>query len=225
MEKKPRESFVFYRSFYDAINKCPADSRLVLYEAITRYALDGIEPRFEGILDLVWTLVKPQLDANWKRYLNGFKGGAPVGNQNAVKQPKNNQKTTKKQPNVNVNDNDNVNVNDNKNENFDFYFSFLETEKQKKQNKEEFCQNVMKYYNMVIEKCGCQLRPVKVLSETRKQLIVALAPLGNKQIAQGIINAARSNYLNGRTKARTRPADFDWIMRYENFVKCVEGTL
>ena len=94
MEKKPRESFVFYRSFYDAINKCPADSRLVLYEAITRYALDGIEPQFEGILDLVWTLVKPQLDANWKRYLNGFKGGAPVGNQNAVKQPKNNQKTT-----------------------------------------------------------------------------------------------------------------------------------
>ena len=94
MEKKPRESFVFYRSFYDAINKCPADSRLILYEAITRYALDGIEPRFKGILDLVWTLVKPQLDANWKRYLNGFKGGAPVGNQNAVKQPKNNQKTT-----------------------------------------------------------------------------------------------------------------------------------
>lgn len=83
----------------------------------------------------------------------------------------------------------------------------------------------MKYYNEVIEKLGSNLRPIKVLSEERKKLIVALAPLGGEQIMQGMVNAARSNYLNGRTKSRTRPADFDWIMRYENFVKCVENTL
>ena len=96
---------------------------------------------------------------------------------------------------------------------------------QSKQKIDEYCQNVMNYYNDMIKRVDSRLRPIKVLSDARKKLILALVPLGNKNIAQGIINAVRSDYLNGRTKARTRPADFDWIMRYENFVKCVEGTL
>ena len=125
------------------------------------------------------------------------------------------------------NDNDNDNDNDKKDKSF-FNLFFLETEKQNEQTKQkidEYCQNVMKYYNDMIKRVDSRLRPIKVLSDARKKLILALVPLGNKNIAQGIINAVRSDYLNGRTKARTRPADFDWIMRYENFVKCVEGTL
>ena len=113
-----RESFIFYRSFRDAIDKCPTDCQLTIYRAIVDYALDGTEPHLEGVLDLVWTLVRPQLDANWKRFRNGCKGGeygsfggAPTGNQNArkkittPKQPQNNPKTTH---NVNVNYNNNI---------------------------------------------------------------------------------------------------------------------
>lgn len=57
------------------------------------------------IANSIFTLIKPQLDANNKRYLNSKKGGAPKGNKNA----KNNLKTTEGQPNVNDNVNDNVN--------------------------------------------------------------------------------------------------------------------
>lgn len=119
---KEKESFVFYRSFAKSIDRLPPGMQLPLYKAITAYALDLELPDFSAcsdryVLDALWEGIRPQLDANHQRYLNGLKGGeyghlggAPKGNQNArKKQPQNNPKTT---PNVNVNDNENVNDND-----------------------------------------------------------------------------------------------------------------
>lgn len=115
-----KESFVFYRSFANTIDRLPAEIQLPLYKAITAYALDMKAPSFEDcqdkvFLEAIWESIKPQLDANHKRYLNGCKGaeygklgGAPKGNQNArKKQPPINPKTS---PNVNDNVNDNNNV-------------------------------------------------------------------------------------------------------------------
>lgn len=228
-----KDSFILYTAQYDAISAFSREQKGELLEALFEYVINGNVPTIEDKeVSVAFAFFRIQLDGDMQRYKEKCEK-----NKRIAQERWESKKSERVQTDTNVNERmrTDTNVNervpneyeyDNEYDNDnDFYFSFLETEKQKKQNKEEFCQNVMKYYNMVIEKCGCQLRPVKVLSEARKQLIVALAPLGNKQIAQGIINAARSNYLNGRTKARTRPADFDWIMRYENFVKCVEGTL
>ena len=230
-----KDSFILYTAQYDAISAFSREQKGELLEALFEYFINGNVPTIgDKEVSVAFAFFRIQLDGDMQRYKEKCEK-----NKRIAQERWESKKSERVQTDTNVNERMRTDTNanervpneyeydneyDNDNDN-DFYFSFLETEKQKKQNKEEFCQNVMKYYNMVIEKCGCQLRPVKVLSETRKQLIVALAPLGNKQIAQGIINAARSNYLNGRTKARTRPADFDWIMRYENFVKCVEGTL
>lgn len=105
-----RDSFIFYRSFYEAIKEIPDEEQLIVYRAITEYALNGTEINIQGISKAIFTLVKPQIDANTKRYENGKKGG---------RKPKENQKETKLKPNVNdnvnVNDNDNVNVNNNDN--------------------------------------------------------------------------------------------------------------
>ena len=109
-----RDSFIFYRSFYEAINDLPEKSQLKVYKAICEMSLNFDEINLSGLSLTIFKLIKPQLEANNKRYINGSKGGAPKGNQNATKrQSKNNQKTTKKQPNNNVNENENVNVNDN----------------------------------------------------------------------------------------------------------------
>lgn len=91
------------------------------------YAFDGTEPELSGkslVTKLFWKASKPLIDANNKNYVNGCKGGAPTGNQNARKTTKNNPKTTEKQPkdnpsstqkqrnvNENVNENANVSVN------------------------------------------------------------------------------------------------------------------
>ena len=128
-DKGIRDSFIFYRSFQEAIDGCSKEDQLVIYKAIANYALDRIEPELSGVAKVVWVLIKPQLDANWKRFYNGckgaefgVKGGAPKGNKNAYKG-----KTTPKQPQVNPlavekttpnnNVNDNVNNNDNCNVN------------------------------------------------------------------------------------------------------------
>lgn len=113
-----RESFVFYRSFYDAIKDLPRDVQGEIYTAIMEYSLYGKETEnLKPIARSVFTLMKPQIDVNNKRFENGKRGGRPKsedkpkGNQNETKEkPKNNQNETKDEPNVNVNDNVNVNT-------------------------------------------------------------------------------------------------------------------
>lgn len=112
-----RDSFIFYRSFYEAAQDLEDSDRLKFYDAVLEYALNGSETLTErSSARAVFKSVRPQIDVNNQRYENGKKGGAPLGNKNAKKQPKttkkqpkHNQSTTKKQPNVNVNVNDNAN--------------------------------------------------------------------------------------------------------------------
>lgn len=78
-----RDSFIFYRSFFEAINLLPnkKDAMRMVY-AIADYALDGEEPELDGMTLMLWKTIRPQLEANRRRYVNGCKGGAPQGNRN-----------------------------------------------------------------------------------------------------------------------------------------------
>lgn len=114
-----RDSFVFYRSFYEAIKDLPRDVQGEIYTAIMEYSLYGKETdNLKPITRSVFTLMKPQIDVNNKRFENGKRGGRPKSeykpteNQSETKdKPKNNQSETNSKPNVN----DNVNVNENEN--------------------------------------------------------------------------------------------------------------
>ena len=96
-----RDSFIFYRSFFESINELESNDRIALFEAICAYALDGIEPTMKGPAKAVFMLIRPQLDANTRKYVNGCKGGRPP------KKPNGNQTETKRKRNDNDNDNDN----------------------------------------------------------------------------------------------------------------------
>ena len=119
-----RESFVFYRSFYEGIKELPRDIQGEVLTAIMEYGLNGVTTENQKqITKAMFALIKPQLDANNQRFENGKKGGRPKAscNQTETKtKPKQNRNKTKHEPNVN----DNVNVNDND-------ISFLEKKKQK----------------------------------------------------------------------------------------------
>ena len=116
-----RDSFVFYRSFYEAIKLLPKKYQHICFQQLCEYALnDKPLEGLPGTVEAILKSFKPQVDANNRRYENGLKGGRPKGNQNETKQkPKHNQTETKpkRNDNDNVNDNVNVNVNDNDNDN------------------------------------------------------------------------------------------------------------
>jgi hypothetical protein len=111
-----RDSFIIYRSFFEAIKQLPKEDQANVWAAVCDYSLNFTEPELSGISSVVFTLIKPQLDANNKRFKNGTKGGRfgkKGGNPKLTpSKPLSNPKTT---PNNNVNVN--VNVNDNQNNN------------------------------------------------------------------------------------------------------------
>lgn len=71
------DGFVFYRSFFEAVDCLPDDVFCQVVKAIAVYALDGKEPELEGVSRSLFLMAKPQIDANSRRREAGAKGGRP----------------------------------------------------------------------------------------------------------------------------------------------------
>ena len=99
-----RDSFIFYRSFYEAIDEIPEEHQAETYKSIMEYALNQEELELSGISKAIFSLVKPQLDANYRKYENGKQTKSKT-------EAKQKQTKSKSETNVNVNDNVNDNVN------------------------------------------------------------------------------------------------------------------
>ena len=64
-----RDSFVFYRSFFEAISLMPTEIQAEVYPAIVEYALNGKEPKeLSGVAKGVFILVKPNIVASITSY-------------------------------------------------------------------------------------------------------------------------------------------------------------
>ena len=116
-----KDSFVFYRSFYEALQNVPKKQRTEVYEAVFEYAFESREPSLSGVPRALWELIRPQLDASQKRYENAKKGaeygkkgaeyGKLGGRPKKEKPPLRGKTENPLNVNVNENVNDNVNVN------------------------------------------------------------------------------------------------------------------
>lgn len=128
------DSFVFYRSFYEAASCLPDAERLQLFDALCSYALDGEEHAPQGgIVSAVLSVAKPVIDANRQRRESGKGGGRPskkptvsenaetekpsVSEKAETEKPSVSEKQKIQKPNENENVNENVNVNGNINTN------------------------------------------------------------------------------------------------------------
>ena len=96
-----RDSFIFYRSFFEAAEDLTPEEKCAMFDAICDYALNFVEPSLEGTPKMAFRLIKPQLDANIARFNNGQKGGRPSSKITKPK-PKRNQSITKPKPNHNL---------------------------------------------------------------------------------------------------------------------------
>ena len=136
MDELKRGGFVFYYSYFEAMEEMTEDIRGHFINALVKYAFFDEMPEFEDVSERVaFKLIKATLDSSNNRYAacveNGKKGGAPKGNTNAKKkttrettrvQAKNNQrnnqtfnqtnnlKTTLMKNNMNMSMNTNTNL-------------------------------------------------------------------------------------------------------------------
>jgi hypothetical protein len=113
-----RDTMIFYRSFYEAIKELTLEEQGKIYSATFEYGLNFNEVELTGISKTVFTLIKPQLDANIKRFNNG---NIPKAQKEEAKHKQNRSKKKAKvkqeisETEANNNNNNNINNNDNEN--------------------------------------------------------------------------------------------------------------
>lgn len=116
MGEYPAESFVFYRSFFEAISEMDDKCKLETYNALCEYALYGKEPNLSNAIErAVFAVCKPNIDSNTSRRENGKKGGRPSKKSKDTEQEtigfnQENHRIQKAESNENENENENENV-------------------------------------------------------------------------------------------------------------------
>lgn len=81
------DSFVFYRSFAEAMEDLPPEDFKEVSMALIGYALDGVDPELPKHLRPYFVLMRPNIEASQKRRASGKAGGRPKTNGYEVTKP------------------------------------------------------------------------------------------------------------------------------------------
>lgn len=195
-----RDAFLFYRSFADAIKDLDDETRLKFLDAIIKYGIYGIETKLDGIPAIIYTMAKPQIDANNRKYENGKKGGRPKKETNGFENE--NQRFLEKKPKEKEKDKE------------------KEKEKDKEKVKDNInYQEIQNLYNGICK----SLPEMTRLSEKRKQAIRSrLKTYSVDDLKKAFQMAEESDFISGRSGKWTG-ANFDWLMKEANLIKVLEG--
>ena len=242
-----RESTVFYRSFYEAIKIQPKEIQADLYNALLEYSFTGTIPETDNcIVQSFFLLMKPQIDANNKRYESGKKGGRPKDEKtetNGFKENKKvktngfeddekvktngfenneNSKTSGYEENEMVSDfekpnvNDNDNVNVNVNENENENVNVNENENVNEKHSYQLIADMYNATCVTLPKCT-------TLSESRKKALRArLNHYGIDDFQRLFEKANESSFLTGANN-NNWTANFDWLIKDANMAKVLDG--
>lgn len=209
-----RDKFVFYRSFFEAIENLPEGEQLSAYRAIVAYGIDGEEISLTGMTRSIFLLIKPVIDANNRRFQNGLKGGRPASTDNeriTETKPKSNQSETKTKPKSNQEE------------------TKTKPDKEKENKKEKEKENDDDYHHgwyLTAWNCIDGVSPIRSIepgSQREKMLNARIDEHGKDGVLQTIRRVQSSKFLRGMNDRGWR-ASFDWLMKSSNFLKVLEGT-
>ena len=93
-----RESMVFYKSFLEATDNLEPEMYKKVMRMIIHYGIYGETLKGDVIESAIFSLIKPQIDANNRRYANGKQGGRKPNQSETKAEPKYNQDETKAEP-------------------------------------------------------------------------------------------------------------------------------
>lgn len=109
-----RDWFIFYRSFYEAIEKLPKENQLEAYKVLATYAIEWEEIKIESkLVEIIFGLMKPQLDANnkkasdWAKWWRPKKQKKPVVSENKTSGYENKKPNNKDKDKYKEKDNEN----------------------------------------------------------------------------------------------------------------------
>jgi len=105
-----RDSTIIYRSFYEAIKELPKTNQAEVWEAVFEYSLNFNEIELKGLSKTIFTLIKPNIAANIKKYHNGKQPKQKQEESKTEAKPKQNVSESKANVDVNVEVDKNVNV-------------------------------------------------------------------------------------------------------------------
>lgn len=223
------DSFVFYRSFYEAIKDESDDVIASCVKALCTYALDEEEPELDASTRIFFRLVKAQIDANNRKRESGRKGGAKSKHDEASESKHeasesndeantSNTEASESKHEANVNANANVNVNANEKGKESKEKSAAVAADPLRPSNTDY-QTIVDAYNRT-----CVSFPsVKFLSDSRKKAIHARLntySLGDFQTM--FEKAEKSDFLKGAND-RNWSANFDWMIKDANFAKILDG--
>ena len=70
-------NFIFYSSFFEALEGLPDDSYIRLSKCIISFGVNGVETELQGFEKNIFATIRPQILANVKKREDGKKGGRP----------------------------------------------------------------------------------------------------------------------------------------------------
>lgn len=123
-----KDSYVFYRSYYEAITELPDNEQLKLFKAITEFGLNNEEIKLDGISKVLFTLIKPNIKSSNARYQASIENGKRGGNPNFKKGQRNPYYTQKDNPKDNLADNPINNLNEDEDYNDNYNVNINESE-------------------------------------------------------------------------------------------------
>ena len=85
--KMENSTITMFESFYIAAQDMDIESRVKFYEAIMTYGFYGEEPELPGMVNTVFTAIKPVIDRSRQMRESGRRGGRPRKNEENGKNP------------------------------------------------------------------------------------------------------------------------------------------
>ena len=222
---KPK-AFNVYLDGIRKLDKLTDEQAGRLFKSLSHYADCGELPDFsdDPLLDYAFVDFAQQIDRDFDKYdktcekrrENGKLGGAPVGNSNAEKQPKQANGCLNKQNKQMVEKTSKTSQEEKEEEKEEEY----KEEIYKEESASTFSENVKNCFNEIC----VDLPKVRTITETRKHRIKRARELIGKDIGAFkavFTSVQKSDFLSG--KSGKWRADFDWILEPRNLTKIVEG--
>ena len=228
-----RESYIFYRSWWQNFRNMPDELRLELYDKTMEYAFEAETSEMSVIADGIIGLIKPILDKDRAKYesicernkINGSKGGRHKTQEKPKENPENPlgsvgsvweaQKEPNENPEKPLND---IMINDKLNNNIESKDSLsVDTGSEDKINYME----IVTFYNNSVR--NRNITQCIKLTEKRKQAIKArVIEFGRERVFEAITKAAESSFCNGAND-RNWKADFDFVFNSNKMANILEG--